>query len=134
MVKCKTCESKCCRYFGLQLDTPRSKEEFENLRWFLAHKGVTVFVEKKKWYLQMDNKCRFLQESNQCGIYDKRPLICREHSPGTCENAMGNFDHEYTFKSLKEIDAYLAKRFSRKRERGKEARSKEIIKCYHGRR
>ena len=77
--------------------------------------GVSVFVEKKKWYLQMDNKCRFLKENNQCGMYDKRPLICKEHCPSTCENAMGHFDHEYTFKSLKEIDTYLAKRFSRKR-------------------
>jgi len=117
MVKCKSCDSKCCRYFALQLDTPRSKEEFENIRWYLAHEGVAVYVEKRKWYLVVNNKCKYLKDDNLCGIYNERPLICREHEPTTCETAVGAFEHEHTFKSLKGFDRYLARRFGGKRKR-----------------
>ena len=113
---CRKCESKCCRYFGLQIDTPRRKEDFENIRWFLAHKGVTVFVESKKWYLELDSRCRYLTKANRCRIYDKRPLICREHSSTTCENALDKkFDHEHIFRNLPDFDKYLSKRFNRKK-------------------
>ena len=111
MVKCKKCESKCCRYFALQIDTPKSKEEFENIRWFIAHKGVSVYVDKRKWYLDINSKCHFLTKNHLCKIYDKRPLICREHSPATCESVTGEFGHEHVFKTLKSFDEYLAKRF-----------------------
>ncbi|MCK5450469.1 MAG: YkgJ family cysteine cluster protein [Candidatus Omnitrophica bacterium] len=117
MVGCHTCESKCCRYFGLEIDTPTVKEEFENIRWYLAHKGVTVFVEKKKWYLEVDSKCQFLTKDRKCGIYENRPLICKEHCPSSCENALGEFDHQHTFKSMAEFDKYLDKRFRRKKKK-----------------
>ncbi|MGB2599720.1 MAG: YkgJ family cysteine cluster protein [Candidatus Omnitrophota bacterium] len=113
MIKCRKCESKCCRYFGLQIDPPKTKNDFENIRWFLAHKGVAVFVEKRKWYLEIGSKCQFLIKNHACKIYDKRPLICREHSPTTCENALGKYYHEHVFKNMAEFDKYLAKRFKK---------------------
>jgi uncharacterized protein len=111
---CQTCESKCCRYFALQIDTPRAKDDFENIRWFLCHEDVAVFIEKKKWYLEIKTKCRYLTKNNLCGIYDKRPLICREHDNSTCEMAAGHFNHTHSFDSLEEFDRYLVKRFRRK--------------------
>ena len=110
MTQCKKCESKCCRYFGLQIDTPRAKSEFENIRWFLAHKGVTVFVEKRKWYLEFVSRCTYLTKNHRCKIYNKRPLICREHSFTTCETALDKYGHDHIFKNMKEFDKYLAKR------------------------
>ena len=117
MVGCHTCESKCCRYFGLEIDTPTVKEEFENIRWYLAHKGATIFVEKRKWYLELDSKCRFLTKTNECRIYDKRPLICRKHSPTTCETMLGKFKHDHIFHNIDEFDVYLSKRFKRSKVR-----------------
>ncbi len=64
MSPCRACESKCCRYISLELDTPRSKNDFENVRWFLAHKDISIFVEKRKWYLQVNNKSEYLSEDH----------------------------------------------------------------------
>ena len=113
MTPCKKCESKCCRYFGLQIDTPKTKDEFENIRWFLAHKGVTVFIEKNKWYLELNSKCSYLGEDHRCKTYATRPRICREHSPTTCETALDKYGHDHIFKSMPEFDKYLAKRFKK---------------------
>lgn len=111
---CRKCESKCCRYFALQIDTPRTKQDFENIRWFLAHKDIEVYVEKRKWYLEIKNKCRYLTKNNLCGIYEKRPLICREHAPSSCESAGGELDHQFSFSDLDEFDRYLAERKRKK--------------------
>ncbi|MBD3379472.1 MAG: YkgJ family cysteine cluster protein [Candidatus Omnitrophica bacterium] len=115
MSPCRKCEAKCCRYFALQLDTPRTKEDFEKIRWYLAHKGVTVFVDKRKWFLDVSNECRFLGKDHRCLIYDKRPLVCREHSPYECERDTSDFEHELTFNTLEELDLYLDRRFRRKK-------------------
>ena len=114
MSPCKKCESKCCRYFALQIDTPRTKEEFENIRWYLAHKGVTVFIEKRRWHLEISTRCRYLTKDHRCKVYEKRPLICREYSSGECHTARGEFGHDKIFRNMKEFDRYLDKRFKRR--------------------
>ena len=115
MSPCTECPAKCCKYFALQIDTPRTKEEFENIRWYLAHEAVTVFIERRKWYLELRNKCKYITKNNQCGIYEKRPQVCAEHSASSCEHRYDEFDHSHLFTSLEEFDAYLDRRFRRKR-------------------
>ncbi len=95
----------------LQIDTPACRKDFENIRWYLCHFDTTVFVEKgDKWYLHVQSLCRHLTPEGRCGIYDKRPKICREHNPSDCE-----FDSEYAaemkFGSIDELDDYIARRF-----------------------
>ncbi len=119
MSPCKKCEAKCCRYFALEIHTPRTKEDFENVRWYLAHRDILVYVDRRKWHLEIKNKCKYLAENNLCKIYDKRPLICREHSMKDCEHAIGDFGHTHVFKNLEEFDKYLTKRFRRKNEKRK---------------
>lgn len=114
MSPCRICEAKCCKYFALELDTPRSKEDFEKIRWYIAHKGVTVFVDSRKWFLDVANECRHLTKDHRCEIYDKRPLVCRDHSHYDCERDTDVFDHDHTFKTLEDLDRYLDKRFRRK--------------------
>ena len=115
MSPCRTCESKCCRYFALQIDTPRSRDDFENIRWYIAHKGVMIYVKNRKWYMDISNKCRFLTKDFKCSIYDKRPLMCREHSPKECERTAGDFGFSHVFHTLKDLDKYIEDRFSRKK-------------------
>ena len=111
---CVKCSGKCCRYFMLELDTPRSKSDFENIRWYLAHEEIIIYIEKKQWFMLVATPCRFLDAENKCGIYDNRPQICREHDPFDCE-----FDQAYSadqkFETLEDLDRYIAARFSRKR-------------------
>ena len=115
MAPCKTCISKCCRYFALELDTPKTLDDFENGRWFLAHKGISVFVDKRKWHMEVRNKCKYLAKDNTCNVYDKRPKICKEHSNHECENVLEDFEHDYIFHDMEEFDEYLKNRKKRKK-------------------
>ncbi len=114
---CEECSARCCRYFALQIDTPRTKEDFEKLRWYISHKAVTLFVEKRKWYLDVANECRYITEDHRCSIYEKRPLVCREHSTYDCERQNDQFEHEEVFSSVEELDLFVEKRFRRKKRR-----------------
>ncbi|MFH1847045.1 MAG: YkgJ family cysteine cluster protein [Candidatus Omnitrophota bacterium] len=115
MSSCARCEASCCRYFALEIDTPRSKTDFENIRWYLAHKDVAVFVNKKKWHLEITSECRYLGKDNKCRIYSKRPLICKEHSVNNCEFHSNDFEHEHMFSSLEQLDEYINKRFKKRK-------------------
>src|SRR5262245_22941064 len=84
-VPCNHCSAKCCKYFALPIDEPTTREDWEFVRWYLLHQGATVFKEDVTWYLLVHTTCKHLQSDNRCGIYETRPLICREYSTATCE-------------------------------------------------
>jgi Fe-S-cluster containining protein len=124
--KCATCmPSKCCLYFALQIDTPRSKRDFDDMRWYLAHGGTKIYQENRKWYLEVGIRCRFLSEDQTlCTIYPIRPQICREHSPDSCEASAGPLDYEYEFKTLAEFDLFIQKRFAKNKSKAKSSSPK----------
>ena len=111
---CRKCDAKCCKYFALQIDSPRSRDDFENLRWYIAHKNTAIFYEKGKWFLEIKNKCKYLGKNNKCTIYERRPKICRDHSVDMCE-LHGEAEHDMYFKSLKMLDDYIKMRFRKKK-------------------
>lgn len=117
MSPCRKCDAKCCRYFAFQISAPRTKHDIENIRWYLAHKGVTVFIDRRRWHIEVANKCRYLMKNHRCRIYDKRPAICREHSITSCEAVAGDFSHDYVFKNMKEFDKYLEEKKARRKKR-----------------
>jgi Fe-S-cluster containining protein len=82
---CEFCTAKCCHYFALPLDTPKTWSDFDTIRWFLIHDGATVFTEDDTWYLMVFSKCKHLRDDNLCGIYHTRPEICRKYSTRNCE-------------------------------------------------
>ncbi|QDU82814.1 Flagellin N-methylase [Polystyrenella longa] len=82
---CDHCTAKCCRYFALPIDTPKKREDFDHLRWYMIHGAVSLFVEDGVWYLMVHADCQHLQADNMCGIYHTRPQICRDYSTDNCE-------------------------------------------------
>ncbi len=82
---CSYCTGRCCRYFCLPIDTPESWDDYDSIRWYLAHGQTLVYVEKETWYLLVFSNCRYLQPDNRCGIYLNRPKICRDYSTDECE-------------------------------------------------
>lgn len=116
---CRFCRAKCCKYFGLQIDTPKTKHDFENIRWFLAHRDVAIFVDKRKWFIELYNDCKYLTKDHRCNIYDIRPTICKEHEIDTCEHVLESFGHDKIFNSMEEFDVYLEERFGRKKRKKK---------------
>ena len=112
-ILCNKCTGLCCRYFALPIETPEDKGDYDDIRWYLCHKDVTVFVEDGDWYVNVKNKCRNLSEKDhKCKIYDNRPKICRGYKQADCDLIEGEYDYELHFTSDKQMAEYINIKFS----------------------
>ncbi|MEX0936627.1 MAG: YkgJ family cysteine cluster protein [Pirellulales bacterium] len=102
-VLCEYCTAKCCRYFALPIDAPTTWKDFEFLRWYVLHDRATLFTEDDDWYLLVHTTCQHLQDDNRCGIYDTRPLICREYTTDNCE-----YEEDWTYERYLETPEQVA--------------------------
>jgi Fe-S-cluster containining protein len=108
---CDKCGGKCCEYVAIEIDRPRTKKDYDHIRWYLVHKKVHVFVDHdRKWYVEFRSPCERLQKDKRCSFYNDRPKICRDHGnmDGECEY----FDSPYThyFKTVKQFERFLKKK------------------------
>jgi len=106
---CKECGAKCCRYFCFEIDEPDDFEEFDDIRWYLLHEGVSVHVDEGDWFIQIDNTCRMLADDNSCMAYATRPLICRKYDPENCDYSDGDYGYDEQFTTPEELEAYARK-------------------------
>jgi Fe-S-cluster containining protein len=131
---CHLCPAHCCQYFALQIDAPRTPREHDQVRWFLLHRDVVVWVQDGDWYLEVRNTCRHLQPDRRCGIYETRPQVCRDYGlpdsdEGPCEffTQDGTYDHyfadaeAFSAWSRRELER-RERRLARRRERYRRAR------------
>lgn len=112
--KCSFCtNSTCCNYITQHIDTPRSMEDFDTLLWQVAHEHTQLYKDSDGWFLLVNNRCVHLLPDGRCGIYEKRPQICREHSNDDCEfnSAAEDDDFELYFPDFDSLDKYCRKRF-----------------------
>jgi Fe-S-cluster containining protein len=111
-IQCVKCTGLCCRYFALPIETPENKDDYDDIRWYLCHKDITVFVEDGDWYLNIKNKCRHLSKKDyRCRIYDKRPNICRKYRHSDCDFVEGKYDYELHFTDDKQMQEYMKIKF-----------------------
>ncbi|PIR26772.1 MAG: hypothetical protein COX62_01485 [Deltaproteobacteria bacterium CG_4_10_14_0_2_um_filter_43_8] len=106
--------AKCCRYVCVEIDAPDCREDFEDLRWMVAHEGLSIHVNKKTWELMIQTTCTHLQSNGLCGVYETRPQVCRDHIPGECDTEVEvetDYGADYLFTSMKEIEIYRDKHF-----------------------
>ena len=109
---CNKCTGLCCRYFALPIDTPEDKGDYDDIKWFLCHKGITVFVEDGDWYINIKNKCKYLSDKDYtCKIYNKRPRICRGYKMASCDLIDGEYDYELHFTTDKQMEEYIKIKF-----------------------
>lgn len=111
---CDKCSALCCRYFALPLDNPTTARDYDNIRWYLMHDHVVVYIEKKQWYLAVLTKCKNLRDDNLCGIYENRPRICREYTTDNCDYHGGEYDFEQFFHSAEELETYAKAQLAKK--------------------
>lgn len=111
--KCSFCTgSTCCTYVTQHMDTPRSKEDFRQLLWQVSHENIKLYKDDDGWTLLVDGKCQHLQVNGDCGIYDERPDICREHTNDYCEfDAPSEDGFELYFENYFDLLKYCKKRF-----------------------
>jgi uncharacterized protein len=120
-VLCSYCTARCCRYFSLPIETPKTWKDFDAIRWYMFHGRVNLFVDGGKWYLVIFADCQHLLPDNRCGTYETRPAICRKYSTKECE-----YDNDVLFQQLFETaeqlweyaEAVLPPKKGTKRKRG----------------
>lgn len=113
--KCSLCHnSKCCTYITQQIETPRSKHDFDVLLWQLSHRDVQAYKDEDGWFLLINTPCLHLLEGGGCGIYDTRPQICRDHSNDYCEyDSPAEEGFELFFDGYDSLLEYCRKRYKK---------------------
>lgn len=117
-IHCEHCTGHCCKYLALPLEEPKTARDFDDMRWYLMHEGVTIFVEDGEWFIQFATTCRNLAPTNLCGIYETRPQICREYQAGECDYVGGAYGYDELFTQVDQIEEYGKKALAAKRKRG----------------
>jgi uncharacterized protein len=128
---CEHCTAVCCHYIALPIDEPDTKRDFDDMRWYLMHEGVTVFIEDGDWFIQFKTKCRNLQTDFKCGVYETRPTICREYKDDGCDYVGGDYEYDELFTEPEQIVAYgkkvlAAKPKTKKRKKKKSTKKRKV--------
>jgi Fe-S-cluster containining protein len=111
-VLCDNCTALCCRYFAFAIDAPKDKGDYDDIRWYLCHKDITVYVDDGDWYINIKNKCKHLSEKDQrCKIYNIRPRLCRGYSHKNCDITEGTYGYDLHFTSDKQMQEYIKIKF-----------------------
>jgi Fe-S-cluster containining protein len=111
--KCGFCtNSKCCTYITEELVTPRSMHDFDHMLWQLSHSNIQAYKDEDGWYLLINNACTHLESDGRCGIYDDRPMICREYTNDYCEFDEDSEDgFDLFFEDYDALLKYVKRRF-----------------------
>jgi Fe-S-cluster containining protein len=99
---CNHCSGKCCRYFSVEIDTPTGWDDYDAIRWYLAHGQTLVYVEKGTWNLVVMTRCKYLTRDDRCRIYYSRPKICQDYTTDNCE-----YDEDWIFEKVFETPEQL---------------------------
>ena len=103
---CDGCDL-CCRHIAVEIDEPETKKEFDQIRWFLLHRDVWVFIDNDdSWNLQVNTPCEKLN-NGMCSYYEKRPAICREYSVDNCERLGDGDSFKIMWKSIEEFERWI---------------------------
>ena len=98
----------CCEHVALPIDTPRSKEDWHHVLWYVMHNNILVYKDHEgTWFIEFETKCKALNDKGLCGIYSERPHICKEYSEDECEKfGEGNY-YSVIFRNRKDVLEYV---------------------------
>ncbi|MHC5111398.1 MAG: YkgJ family cysteine cluster protein, partial [Planctomycetota bacterium] len=113
-ILCEHCAAACCRYVAIPLDKPESRRDYDDIRWYLMHENLLVFVEDGDWFIQFQAVCKNLGADNRCNVYETRPEICREYKAKDCDYTEGGFGYDHYFTHPKQIEEYYTKKTGKK--------------------
>jgi Fe-S-cluster containining protein len=90
LVPCTRC-AKCCTYVGVGINAPRNLRFATDVLWYLYHENVSVHRDGTgDWMVIFESRCKKLGDDLLCGVYENRPVVCREFDNTSCEiNAPG---------------------------------------------
>ena len=103
------CGGACCRYITVAVPAPRGENDWDEVRWWLAHEGMMVTKDEDGWMLHVESRCRHLQPDNRCGIYEHRMTTCEEYDPQACDYP-GPVEYTVTLRTEADLADYLEHR------------------------
>ncbi len=120
MKDCKNCNAACCKYVAIEIDIPEDLDDFENIRWYVAHENVIVYIEDDgAWNVEFSTPCSYLRKDNKCSIHEdfvdskiKRPKICKDFSVDQCP-FHNDYNELYRFEKIEDVDEYIEKVFKK---------------------
>ena len=113
-ILCEHCSAACCRYVALPLDKPARARDYDDIRWYLMHENISVFVDDGDWYIQFYTRCTHLGADNRCTIYETRPETCRDYEPGSCDYTGDGYDYDHLFTHAGQIEDFYHERTGRR--------------------
>jgi uncharacterized protein len=123
---CEGCESRCCKYFTVPLDVPEDADDFDALKWYILHEGVSIYIDDDgDWYVNFVSRCRALGADGLCKVYDDRPEICRTHDYDVCEKDDTPYDFREHFFTVGDLMDYAKKVLKPKKKKGRKRRRKK---------
>ena len=110
MATCNECNGACCKEICVGIDEPKTIDDWEEIRWMVAHENIAVYVdEEDDWLVEIQTNCSKLDSKNQCIIYGKRPLICKDHKLDTCVKNADEEGEKLRFNTIEEVEAHIEK-------------------------
>jgi Fe-S-cluster containining protein len=104
---CKDC-GHCCHYITVSISAPRARVDYDEIRWFLLHENISVFMDDDGWYVEIAATCKHL-DGYRCGIYATRPRICSDYGVENCERYGEGEPHLHRFDNEQEFLDFLRK-------------------------
>jgi hypothetical protein len=76
---------------GVGINAPHSVRYATDVLWYLYHENVSVHCDAEgEWVVTFETRCKHLRDDLLCGVYEQRPVVCREFDNTGCEvNAPG---------------------------------------------
>ena len=126
---CAACGGRCCNYIAIGIDSPRSRVGLENIRWFLLHENVAVYISHdKEWYVEFTAPCTALNKKNRCMVYERRPKVCRDYGNGEGDCEYYDTPHEAKFETLEQFESWQAAKREKAAKRAKTAKREKAAK------
>jgi len=125
---CAEC-GHCCTYVSVEIDNPSVFKDYDNIYWYLTHRGVSVYIcWEGDWFIEFETVCEHLSEARTCGIYEDRPGICSEFSWDECEKTTNEPAWKHRFTKPDELIAFMKEKRPRNYERYMKQREKMMRK------
>jgi uncharacterized protein len=107
---CPPC-GKCCRYVAVGIDGPVSVGGVSTALWLVYHRNVSVYQSHEgDWFVLLAASCENLLPDGLCGVYESRPLICREYDVDGCEGTSVEAPEKVRFDDGASLGTWLRER------------------------
>ncbi len=107
LIPCTAC-TQCCQYVAIEVDTPETRRDFDNIRWYLYHPGIEVYVDHEDtWNVLLYSRCENLLADGKCAVYETRPYICRNFDNETCEPNTNEPAEKVIFRTADDLEQWM---------------------------